>query len=231
VMTELHDDVRLVRVPGGQLSMGSKDGEDDERPVHTVTVQPFDIDVTEVAVAKFRACVDSGRCSAPVKGESCNWGVPDRDQHPINCVDWSQADTYCKALGKRLPTEEEWEYAARGDQKRKFPWGATAPSNQPCWNGEGNTAGKGKRESTCAVGSLATDKSSFGVLDMAANVSEWTASHYCPYPIANCASPLRAVRGATWADFSVNTLRTSYRGRSLPSERSGAIGFRCARTP
>ncbi len=226
---DLTDPVARIAIPGGTFSMGSTDGEDDERPVHPVTLQPFELDVTEVTVAAFLACVGAGRCSAPHEGEGCNRA--DRPEHPVRCVDFNQASTYCRAHGKRLPTEEEWEYAARGSQGRRHPWGPAPPVRQPCWNGEGNVAGKGRRDGPCPVGSSTGDRTPTGVLDMAGNVSEWTASHYCPYPIANCASPLRATRGATWGDFSAAMFHATYRGRSAPSEHSASLGFRCARTP
>jgi formylglycine-generating enzyme required for sulfatase activity len=221
----------MIRIHGGKLAMGSTDGEDDERPVHPVVVQPFFLDKTEVTVAAYKRCVDAHRCVAPLLIEGCNYGTQGRDLHPVNCVDYEQANTYCKVHGKRLPTEEEWEYAARAEQGKKYPWGNAAPSTQPCWNGEGNSAGKGKRESTCEVGTSPGDKTSSGVLDMAGNVSEWTATVYCQYPIANCTSPVRVTRGGSWTDFGAVTLRSTYRGRQNPADRSGGLGFRCARTP
>ncbi len=226
---DLVDPVGTIAIAGGTFSMGSTDGEDDERPMHPVTLQPFEIDVTEVTVGAYQRCVGAARCTAPQDGEGCGRGDP--ADHPVRCVDFTQASTYCRAHGKRLPTEEEWEYAARGPQGRRHPWGAAAPVRQPCWNGEGNAAGKGQRQGPCPVGAAAGDRTPAGVLGMAGNVSEWTASHYCPYPIANCSSPFRSTRGATWADFSPAMFRATYRGRSPPTERSGSLGFRCARTP
>jgi formylglycine-generating enzyme required for sulfatase activity len=111
------------------------------------------MDRTEVTVSAYAACVASGKCTPAYKGGPCNAGVAGRESHPINCVYWNQADAYCKAQGLRLPTEEEWEYAATGGDGRTYPWGEAAPSNQLCWGGEGNDLGKGNRRSTCAVGS------------------------------------------------------------------------------
>ncbi len=233
VLADLADDRPTVHIPGGTFAMGSNTGEDDERPVHTVTVQPFDLDQTEVSVAAYRECVAQRRCAEPAPGDGCNYGVEGRDNHPINCVDWNQASAYCRAHGKRLATEEEWELAARGTKGTAlYPWGATPPGKQRlCWNGDGNSEGKGKRASTCEVGTPDGDRSPYGVLGLAGNVSEWTASRYCPYPIATCSSPERIVRGATWVDFAAVSFRSTYREHSAPTSHSPTMGFRCARTP
>ena len=228
---DLKDDVEMVRIDGGKFSMGAADGEEDERPVHPVILQPFLLDKTEVTAKAYKRCVDEHRCSAPPMKAGCNYGTAGRENHPINCVDWEQASTYCKAHGKRLPTEEEWEFSARGPKGIKYPWGKGAPASQACWNGDGNSVGKNKRESTCEVGVTTGDRSPFGILDLGGNVSEWTATVYCNYPLAKCTSPTRVVRGGSWADIGAASLRTTYRNRANPPDQSGNIGFRCAQTP
>ena len=131
------------------------------------------MDRTEVTTAAYAACVSAGKCTRAHTGSvlaSCNAGVAGREQHPINCVDWNQADAYCQAQGLRLPTEEEWEYAATGGDGRTFSWGNEWPSNQLCWNRYGD--GRTYPNSTCAVGSYPNGRSPFGVDDMSGNVSD-----------------------------------------------------------
>jgi formylglycine-generating enzyme required for sulfatase activity len=166
----------MARTPGGTFVMGSESIYADEKPVHRVTVAAFSMDVTDVTTAAYGACVRAGKCSEPGAGDYCNWGKGDRQNHPINCVDWNQATAYCAYAGKRLPTEEEWEYAARGTDGRTYPWGNEAPSNQLCWNRGAS------KEGTCVVGSHPSGASPFGLQDMAGNVWQWTSSNYCPYP-------------------------------------------------
>ena len=124
----------MAAIPGGTYTMG------DRRD--TVTVGAFCLDVTEVTVSAFGTCVSSGACSSDGLGTqsydgkdqgkgACNWGIPGREKHPINCVDWSQSATYCHAQGKRLASEEEWEWAARGgDEGRAYPWGNAELASQ-----------------------------------------------------------------------------------------------------
>jgi formylglycine-generating enzyme required for sulfatase activity len=226
----------MVSVPGGTFWMGSPDGEGDadEHPRHQATVAAFQMDRTEVTVAAYKACVDArgAACSTPDlhKGTYCNWGRADRSGHPINCVDWNQTTAYCAWAGKRLPTETEWEYAARGTDARKYPWGSAAPSNQLCWDGDGSALGKGNRQSTCAVGSYPAGRSPFGLEDMAGNVWEWTSSPMCPYPRKSCASSSRIIRGGSWSVDVPANVRGAHRNVTEPHLGSYLLGFRCARS-
>jgi formylglycine-generating enzyme required for sulfatase activity len=220
----------MVRVPGGTFQMGSApgDGYEDERPPHAETVATLCLDRTEVTVAAYRACVETKACTEPDKGERCNWGAAGRDEHPINCVDWSQAKTFCGAAGKRLPTEREWEYAARGPEGRTYPWGESTPSNQLCWNGEGSDLGRGKRQSTCKVGSYPAGNSPLGLQDLAGNVWEWVEDLYCPYTRRDCAGTARVNRGGAWSYGYASDMRAANRHRYAPADRSYGVGFRCA---
>ena len=180
----------------------------------------FYMDKTEVTVSAYDACVSAGACTKPGTDEGCNEGVSGRGNHPINCVDWDQATKYCASVGKRLPTEEEWQYAAQGPDGREYPWGNAAPSNQLCWDGEGSTLGKGNRESTCAVGSFPSGNSPFGLSDMSGNVWEWTSSKE---------GGARVNRGGGGASGIPSRVRAANRNWSAPSDRSNNLGFRCSR--
>jgi formylglycine-generating enzyme required for sulfatase activity len=218
----------MVPVPAGTFEMGSPDGEgaSDERPQHAVRVAAFEMDRHEVTVLAYDACVRAGRCTrAPGEDVSrfCNEGHADRALHPINCVDWNQADAFCRWAGKRLPTEEEWEYAARGSAGREWPWGAAPPSAQLCWNRWKMLQG------TCAVASFPEGDSPLGLQDMAGNVWEWTSSGYS----ADYGHPpdlaARVNRGGCWYDTDPAYVRAAHRDRNRTTERSDYLGFRCAR--
>jgi formylglycine-generating enzyme required for sulfatase activity len=138
-------------------------------------------------VAAYASCVRCGPCSSAAttadwptipddvrakRSVSCNGGRTDRHDHPVNCVDWEQSGVFCRAQGKRLPTDEEWEWAARGEgQGRTYPWGNAAPDLQVCWSG------KQERDGTCAVGSFPEGDAPGGIHDLAGNVSEWTTGY------------------------------------------------------
>jgi len=183
----------MVRVPAGSFTMGRKTASASERPEHRVTFsRGFYIDRTEVTAAQYAACVAAGACSSAglhgpdiattdvgSRGTLCNSFQPTRSSHPINCVDRLQAEAYCRYAGKRLPTEAEWEYAARGPSNRRFPWGNEVPS---CALIVIERAGAGVcrdgTTGTAAVGSYPANASPFGALDMAGNVREWVADGF-----------------------------------------------------
>ena len=183
-----------------------------------VSVGAFCLDLTEVTVEAYAACVKKAACSAANTGGSCNWGVAGREKHPVNCVDWGQAATFCKAQGGRLPTEEEWEWAARGgDAARTYPWGNAEPDFQACWSGVS------KRSGTCPVGSAPEGRGRFGQLDLAGNVWEWTASLFSKD------QTYRVNRGGSWLLGVPARLSAALRRRFEPSLRHDYLGFRCAR--
>jgi len=194
-------------------------------PAHTFAdggvIAAFYMDKTEVTVSAYAACVGASKCTAANTTTYCNAGVAGRDNHPINCVDWDQSTAYCGWAGKRLPTEEEWQYAADTADGRVYPWGNATPDTQLCWNGPGNTLGQGNRTSTCAVGSFPTGDSPFGLSDMSGNVWEWTSSAYD--------SQTRVLRGGGWDDGSPSVVRAAYRAGRAPSNRYNNLGFRCSR--
>ena len=208
--------------------MGSNNGYSDQQPVHTETVGAFFMDEFEVTVDQYAACVSAGKCTAAggsSVSEYCNAGVVGRGNHSINCVDWNQAVAYCTSVGKRLPTEVEWEYAARGTDGREYPWGNAAPASQLCWR-KNNT----NRSSTCAVGSYPSDKSPFGVQDMAGNVTEWTSSLYTSNYSSAPTGTARVLRGGNWHDYASSNVRSANRYIDGPSNQYySVLGFRCAR--
>jgi formylglycine-generating enzyme required for sulfatase activity len=244
-----------VPIPGGTFWMGDPDY---AKPVHKVTLSAFCIDKTEVTVAGFRACVQDGGCPPPsatvdwkdIKSEErskwspyCTWGKRGLDQHPINCVDWKQATTYCEWSGGRLPTEAEWEYAARGKDGRLYPWGNQRPDANRL-NACGGECGQAHMypdddgwPATAPVGKFREGASAFGVLDMAGNVWEWTADSFAEYsdqPVTNPQHLLRdesprVFRGGSWTNVDPAWVRAGYRNKRDPGSRTLILGFRCAR--
>jgi len=232
----------MVLIPGGTFEMGSPEGEGekDEHPKHEVVLDAYCMDRLEVTVQQYRRCVEEKKCTEPDKDTGCNWDEAARDKHPVNCVAWEQADTYCRWRGGRLPTEAEWEYGARGSDGRMYPWGDAEPGKQFCWNGEGNDLGKGNRQSTCLVGSYPAGMSPFGLQDMAGNVYEWCQDLYGSYkkatdPMINPGNPpedpQRVLRGGSWVGGELLRMRAAFRGSVGVSRRNVSMGFRCARGP
>jgi eukaryotic-like serine/threonine-protein kinase len=220
-----HDDhAGMVRISGGTFSMGSNDGPLDEQPIHDASVAGFMLDVNLVTVAQYQKCVDSGKCTPAGTRARCN-AKAGRADHPINCVTFAQARAYCSALGKRLPTEEEWELAARGRARRKYPWGDKPPSSTLlCWN---KTA---KDDTTCPVGAFPSGATPEGVFDMAGNLWEWTATSYCTYANPACNEERKVTRGGAFVSSDPVIVRASTRMGQEPTIAGASIGFRCADT-
>jgi formylglycine-generating enzyme required for sulfatase activity len=223
----------MAALPGGSFSQPGL-GEQGAK------VEPFCLDVTEVTVAAYRACVKTGKCSepSPVDDEAanmlCNWNrAPNLDAHPINCVQWAQAKDYCVSLGKRLPTEVEWEWAARGGEKGwKHPWGNDAPTEKRL-NACGTEcadpadasdhplfpASDGYR-STAPVGSFPATE--FGLKDIVGNVWEWTA-----FEVGDVT---RFARGGGYEVSDAEYVSTKALIRYNPKKSwRPTVGFRCAK--
>jgi len=186
---------------------------------NTVTVQTFCLDRTEVTAGAYAQCVQSKRCDE--RGVRCGlqatYGHPEKTDHRINCVDWKQAAAYCQSLGKRLPTEEEWEWAARGQEDaRDYPWGDGDPRSIVCWSGATDRSG------TCKVGTFVASDTADGIHDLAGNVWEWTSSSYSPKSTA------KVNRGGGWISNRAADLRASNRYADEPINRTAYDGFRCA---
>lgn len=220
----------MIHIPAGEFAMGNAFGEDDERPVRTVELAAYEIDRTEVTVRSYAACVAAGACSAAGEDSYCNWAKRTaRGDHPINCVSWDDATAFCGWAGKRLPSESEWEFAARGSEAERYPWGSAEPRGQACWDGPGSDLLSGSRHGTCAVGSHASGKSPFGAVDMAGNVLEWTSAFYSDSYTADPSTTHRVNRGGSWITYEPNDLRASLRFRMKPARRDFTVGFRCVR--
>jgi formylglycine-generating enzyme required for sulfatase activity len=171
----------MVYVPGGTFDMGPPQSVTMGKGPERNQVSPFFLDRTEVTVAAYLACVRAKGCTASKPEEECNaTAKKPRLKHPMNCITKGQAEQYCVAQGKRLPSAAEWEFAARGTDGRIYPWGNAAAVDQLCWQGKIFGVGSGRVggvvKSTCPVGSFPEGASPYGALDMAGNVAEWTST-------------------------------------------------------
>ena len=230
--------IEWVRIPGGSFNMGSEDGDSDEMPVHIVMVPTFEMGKTQVTVDQYRACVDAGACTAPSTSEWCNWGQSDRGKHPINCVDWNQAQAFATWAGGRLPSEAEWEYAARsGGGDCKYPWGDEDATCERAVMNDGSGYGCG-RDSTWPVCSKLKGNTTHGLCDMAGNVWEWVQDWYhdsyngAPTDGLAWESPTgsyRVFRGGSWRN-SAGGVRAANRNDDDPRGRYDSLGFRLARS-
>jgi hypothetical protein len=213
----------MALVPGGSFWVGSEPRErfsDDESPRYRTELASFCVDFTEVTAAAYDACALRGACTA-AKSDSfhCTSQRKSKPAHPINCVTWTQADAYCKAAGKRLPSEVEFEYVARGgEQNLKYPWGDAPPDGHTCW----------KHNGTCPVKSYPAG--AFGLFDVSGNVWEWTADWYGPYPWPPEQAHARVYRGGSFSRRFEKWMHTRLRNRSSPREEGSHLGFRCALT-
>ncbi|MBW2454898.1 MAG: SUMF1/EgtB/PvdO family nonheme iron enzyme, partial [Deltaproteobacteria bacterium] len=239
-----------VTVPAGELTMGCAPDSGphcalDQQPAHTVRLDEFLIDRAEITVAQYRQCVDEDVCNAEgltgsgKEGKDldrlkCNWNESGRASHPINCVSWTQALDYCRWAGGTLPTEAQWERAARGDDGRLFPWGANrATCTQAVMKSdEGPACGRGL---TWQAGSHPAGASPYGALDLAGNVREWVHDWYqvqqyedptTQNPPGPAVGTERVVRGGGWQD-GPDGLRATTRGHLGPDQRATDLGFRC----
>jgi len=246
------DGMQMVYVPGGTFDMGSTDAEVDaalepceqdrggseycprdyyerETPRHSVTLDAFWIDRTEVTNSQYARCVADGTCSPPLSGSLTHesyYGDSQFDEFPVIYVNWSDADTYCRWAGGRLPTEAEWEYAARGPDGNVYPWGSDPPDDTLLnynWN-VGDTT---------QVGSYPRGASWVGAMSMAGNVQEWVADWYGEYPSGPQTSPkgpetgdYKVVRGSSY-DHDVEWVRAALRFNNHPAARPQVTGFRC----
>jgi formylglycine-generating enzyme required for sulfatase activity len=246
------DGMAQVFIPDGSFQMGGvdSDAQPDEKPLHKVTLTGFWMDKVEVTNYMYSLCVQAGACDPPREFKSATrdnyFTSPDFQDYPVIYVSWQDANNYCTWAGRRLPTEAEWEYAARGSADyRRFPWGEESPTNSLA-NYDYQFG------DTTRVGSFPSGASPFGVLDLAGNVWEWVSDFYSPTyysgapeanptgPVAGANGPRKVIRGGSWAD-GFKELRVSNRGFSLApdltadskseaymGQANDHIGIRCA---
>ena len=258
----------MALVPGGRFFMGSDEDLPAEKPAHKVIMRAYCMDKYEVTADAYRACSNRGDCKragttnkwdgitakdSKVYDPLCTGMDPARGKHPVNCVDWPAADRFCRAEGKRLPTEAEWEFAARGSDGRKYPWGDAPPSAKHLNACGGECLAWGKKHgaplealfiesdpfaTTAPVGSFPDGVSRWGIEDLVGNVWEWTADVYAAYtdedvtdPTGPAAGTTRVMRGGAWNGAYADWVRPSFRFHDAETTRSHGVGFRCASLP
>ena len=235
------DGAILLYVPEGEFLMGSKDNAipsfDHEKPQHSVKLDAFWIDQTEVTNKQYHACVSDKGCDPPSDISSFTrlnyYENAQYDDFPVIYVDWFQANAYCSWAGRELPTEAQWEKAARGIDARIYPWGNDAP-NKNLLNYNSIVG------DTTKVGNYETGKSFYGAYDMAGNVWEWVndwydKTYYRSSPSLNPSGPssgqIKVLRGGSWKNDYVVSVRTAFRFPDNDFASRDSYGFRCARSP
>jgi formylglycine-generating enzyme required for sulfatase activity len=251
----------MVYAPAGTFNMGSTGGDlnqvralcaryggvcetwpfENEQPQHSVRLDALWVDQSEVTNAQYQRCVSAGACETV---QSCDWGTPTfgdpaKTQYPVVCVSWINANAYCRWAGARLPTESEWEYAARGPQGRDYPWGDGFDGNrlsfcdQSCPHRWRDNAVRDGYSEAAPVGAFAAGASWCGALDLAGNVWEWTLSQHKSYPYnpndgreSVSSDVKRVLRGGSWSD-DPTTVRSAARTSENHHYKTWHVGFRC----
>ena len=230
------DGMVMLYVPGGVFQMGSAESDSlahfDEKPQHPVTLDAFWVDRTEVTNAQYKKCVQAGACKPSEFPDS--WGTNGDDQ-PVVGVSWYDAGAYCQWAGAALPTEAQWEKAARGTDGHIYPWGDNAPTCELAVMVEGGQEGCGKKPAW-PVGSKPKGASPYGALDMAGNVGEWVQDWYDEHsytaeaqtnPTGATKGTHKVLRGSSWYCTDARCVRAAFRDAYPPEKRNTGMGFRC----
>ena len=216
----------MVLIPGGEFLMGNDEGDEYERPAHRVSVPAFFLDITEVTCEKYQAFIKETGHRAPPQWTKGSY-PSGAGNLPVTGVDWYDASAYAQWARKRLPTEEEWEFAARSNDGRKYPWGNT-------WMVGAANAGDSSPQRLLGVGSHPNGKTQAGLMDMIGNAWEWTTSDLDPYPNGKLTrrptGDFKVIRGGSWQELP-DQATTTYRGylRKTGAKDYSATGFRCAK--
>lgn len=231
------DGAPMVLVPAGTFTMGAPDeiGDKDEHPQHDVHLKDFYMDQYEVTVERYQRFLNENNRAEPKYWDQV---VLSRDgQKPVVGIAWHDARDYCQWAGKRLPTEAEWEKAARGTDHRTYPWGNDAPNSSIAHFGKVYEPEKTYEEKLKEVGSFDHGQSPYGVYDMVGNVWEWVEDWYGKdyyqkspgkNPLGPSSGEMKVIRGGSWYSDQ-RFLRSTLRGWFLPTSRIASYGGRCAK--
>jgi formylglycine-generating enzyme required for sulfatase activity len=228
------DGAPMVLVPAGEFTMGGNEAVT-EKPVHQVSLDAYYMDKYEVTVGQYAKFLEATSRKAPPEWKILN--QPSHQQHPVVMMDWSDANRYCHWAEKRLPTEAEWEKAARGTDGRMYPWGNDLPTPQRANYGKKKWD---KHAALVPVGTMEDGKSPYGIHDMAGNAWEWVSDWYDRVYYKN--SPSQNPKGPEHGDFKVlrggswhskpESLHSANRNYSPPEHHQNHYnGLRCAKTP
>ena len=227
-----HSSAPMVLIPAGEFAMGSDRGQDDEQPVHRALLSAFYLDAYEVTVSRYAEFLATQKPDPPFKWNEATSGS--HENKPVIGINWYDARDYCRWVGKRLPTEAQWEMAARGNEGRIYPWGNVHPTKGHANAGQIKWRGY---ETLTNVGQFELGKTPNGVYDLAGNLWEWVADWYdSAYyqfsprenPTGPSAGPLRVLRGGAWNNDS-KSIRSANRAGYAPDARRNDLGFRCAK--
>jgi formylglycine-generating enzyme required for sulfatase activity len=231
--TNAADEVELIYIPAGEFTMGHQDSYD-TLPVKRMNLPAFFIDKYEVTNKRYKRFIDATGYKVPwsqdpaVAAYAWNWQTrmypQGKGDDPVVLVNWEDAKAFCAWAGKSIPTEAQWEKAARGANGKPYPWG------NPWEAGKANTAESGLKQ-TAPFGTFKADVSEYGVNDLAGNVSEWVEEWFAPYPgnpMTNYEerNKYKVLRGGSW-DYSHSIANGYHRQYALPQSQMAAIGFRC----